>query len=102
MRAPEEFLTERLRLRPVRRTDAEAIFRTYAGEIAPTRFMTFATHRDVADSLAFAARCEACWASGVAFPWAVTDKDAGTLMGVLELRLAPPKADFGYIFGEAF
>jgi RimJ/RimL family protein N-acetyltransferase len=102
MRPPEEFLTERLRLRPVRRTDAKAIFRTYAGQDAPTRFMTFATHRDVADSLAFAERCEACWASGAAFPWAVTDKDAGTLMGVLELRLAPPKADFGYIFGEAF
>lgn len=102
MRPPDDILTERLRLRTVRRTDAEAIFRTYAGLPGPTRFMTFETHRDVADSLAFAQRCEACWASGAAFPWAVTDQASGTLMGVIELRLAPPKADFGYIFGEAF
>lgn len=102
MRPPDEILTERLRLRPVRRTDAEAIFRTYAGLPAPTRFMTFETHRDVTDSLAFAQRCEDGWTSGAAFPWAVTDQASGTLMGVIELRLAPPKADFGYIFGDAF
>ncbi|WP_165190001.1 GNAT family N-acetyltransferase [Caulobacter soli] len=102
MRAPDEFHTERLRLRPVRRTDAEEIFRTYASEAAPTRFMPFERHRDIAESVAFAERCEESRKSGAAFPWAVTDKTSGTLMGVLELRLAPPKADFGYIFGEPF
>jgi [ribosomal protein S5]-alanine N-acetyltransferase len=102
MRAPEAFRTNRLSLRPVARSDAEAIFLTYAGEAAPTRFMPFERHRNVADSVAFAERCETCWETGVAFPWAVIETASGTFMGVVELRLAPPKADFGYIFGEAF
>lgn len=102
MRAPEEFQTDRLRLRPVERADATAIFRTYAGEIAPTRFMPFPRHRDVDDSAAFARRCEDCWAMGAAFPWAIIERASGRFMGVIELRLSPPKADFGYILGEPF
>lgn len=102
MRAPEEFQTDRLRLRPVERADAEAIFRTYAGEVAPTRFMPFLRHRDVDDSAAFAERCENCWSSGAAFPWAIIERASGRFMGVIELRLSPPKADFGYILGEPF
>jgi len=102
MRAPEEFHTSRLRLRPVERADAAEIFRTYAGEAAPTRFMPFERHRKLAQSVTFAERCEDCWTSGSAFPWAVTEKVSGKLAGVLELRLSPPRADFGYIFGEPF
>lgn len=101
MRAPETFETERLRLRPVRRSDAAEIFQ-YAGAVAPTHFMPFQRHRDIADSLAFAHRCEECWTSGSAFPWGVVERVSGDFLGVLELRLAPPKADFGYIFAEAF
>jgi ribosomal-protein-alanine N-acetyltransferase len=102
MRAPETFQTDRLRLRPVVRPDAEDIFRTYASEASPTRFMHFERHRDIAESVAFAERCESCWKSGSAFPWAVTEKSSGQLLGVLELFLSPPKADFGFIFGEPF
>ncbi|WP_145915888.1 GNAT family N-acetyltransferase [Brevundimonas naejangsanensis] len=101
MRAPETFETERLRLRPVQRMDAADIFQ-YAGEIPPTRFMPFQRHQDIADSLAFAQRCEGCWIEGSAFPWAVTEKMSERFLGVLELRLSPPKADFGYIFAEPF
>jgi ribosomal-protein-alanine N-acetyltransferase len=101
MRAPEGFETERLRLRPIQRSDAANIFQ-YAGEVAPTRFMPFQRHQDIADSLAFAQRCEDCWISGSAFPWAVTGKVSDLFLGVLELRLSPPKADFGYIFAEPF
>ncbi len=64
--------------------------------------MTFERHRDIAESVAFAERCEECWKSGSAFPWAVTEKFSEKLTGVLELRLSPPKADFGYILGEPF
>lgn len=102
MRAPEEFHTDRLLLRPVKRSDAAEIFRTYAGEAAPTLFMNFERHRDIAESLAFAERCEESWKSGSAFPWIVTEKSSGKLAGALELRLRPPKAEFGYIFGEPF
>ncbi|PZT95312.1 MAG: hypothetical protein DI624_13755 [Brevundimonas sp.] len=102
MRPPEEFQTTRLRLRPIERSDADAIFHTYAGKALPTRFMPFPTHRDTADSLAFSMRCEDCWASGAAFPWAVMETASGRFLGSLELKLTPPKASIGYILGDAF
>lgn len=102
MRAPEQFHTERLRLRPVEAADASEIFHTYAGQAGPTRFMPFVRHGHVAESVIFAERCAACWTAGSSFPWAVTDRVSGKLMGVIELRLMPPRADLGYIFGEPF
>lgn len=102
MRPPEQFITPRLRLRPVVVADAEDIYRSYAGEVAPTHFMNFKRHEDIAESQAFARYCQDCWVSGEAFPWVVTDKGSGVLMGIIELRLHPPKADFGYVFAERF
>ena len=101
MRAPETFETDRLLLRPVVREDAADIF-TYAGSEAVTRFMPFKRHETISNSLAFALRCVEAWQSGAAFPWAITLKDTGQLIGVIELRLSPPKGDFGYILCEAF
>ena len=100
MRPPETLETERLRLRPVWRSDAGDIF-GYASAVPSTRFMPFPRHCNIAASLAFAERCESQWASGASFPWAVIEKASGRFLGVIELRLSPPKADFGYIFGEA-
>jgi len=64
--------------------------------------MPFERHRDIAESAAFAERCEDCWKSGSAFPWALIETSSKAFAGVLELRLSPPKADFGYILGESF
>ncbi len=100
MRAPDTFQTDRLTLRPVTRADAADVF-AYAGQAAPTRFMPFVRHRELAESLAFAVRCEEARVSGAAFPWAIVERATGAFTGVIELRLSPPKADFGYILNEA-
>lgn len=102
MAPPTEWETDRLHLRPVRRSDAAEIFSTYAGDAAATRYMNFARHRSLAESEAFAERCEAAWKSGSAFPWAIIERASDAFSGVIELRLAPPKADFGYILGPQF
>ncbi len=99
MRPPEILVTPRLRLRPVSEDDVSDIFH-YAGAERPTLYMNFRRHRDCSESLAFAKRCVECWALGSAFPWAITKKGEGRLLGVIELRLHPPKADFGYILNE--
>ncbi len=102
MLPPTHLETARLKLRPVALTDASELFRVYASRELPTRFMPFTRHQGVEDSHAFAQRCVDAWTLGSAFPWAVTHKETGHLMGVVELRLAPPKADFGFILGEAY
>jgi ribosomal-protein-alanine N-acetyltransferase len=63
--------------------------------------MNFRTHESLSETEAFAARCVDCWKAGTAFPWAVVSKSTGKLLGCIELRVSPPKADFGYIFAEA-
>ena len=102
MRPPDCLETERLRLRPIALDDATAIFTTYAREDAPTKFMDWPRHRSLADSESFTQRCVECWQTGSTFPWAITDRMTGALMGALELRLAPPKADFGYLLAEPY
>ena len=102
MRAPAILTTDRLKLRPVEVADAQAIFDTYASCEAATRFMPFARQRELAESIAFAERCARGWQDGSAYPWAITDIKSGQFLGVIEIRLSPPKADFGYIIGEAF
>jgi RimJ/RimL family protein N-acetyltransferase len=96
VRPPQCFTTARLRLRPMCATDAASIFR-YAADAEATRFMIFRRHEALAESEVFALRCETCWQDGSAFPWAISLAATGEFIGVLEMRINPPKADFGYI-----
>jgi len=100
-RPPEQLATARLALRPLGLADAPAVFR-YASDPLATRFMVFATQREVAQAEAFAQRCVRCWQDGSAFPWAIVESAGGDVVGAIELRLRPPKADFGYILCRAF
>src|SRR5262249_35859668 len=54
-------------------------------------------HGGLAESEAFARRCVQCWQDGSAFPWAIIVTETGDFAGTIELRIKPPKADFGYI-----
>lgn len=100
-RPPETFATPRLTLRPIALADAAGIF-AYASDVENTRFMVFPRHRELADAETYARRCVACWQDGSAFPWAIVDRATGDLIGAIELRIRPPKADFGYILRRAF
>ena|SRR5712691_7354855 len=101
-RAPESFETTRLLLRPLALSDASGIFHGYASDVEATRFMTFSRHRSLDESHQFARRCVACWQDGSAYPWAIVARDTGEFAGAIEMRMRPPKADFGYILCKAF
>lgn len=53
MKPTERIETERLILRRPKSTDAEAIFRRYAGDPEATRYLSWPTHRNVALTQAF-------------------------------------------------
>jgi RimJ/RimL family protein N-acetyltransferase len=102
LRAPESFKTARLALRPMGVADASNIFHGYAADVEATRFMIFPRHRVVAESESFARRCAQCWQDGSAFPWAIVIDSTGEFAGAIEMRIKPPKADFGYILCRAY
>jgi ribosomal-protein-alanine N-acetyltransferase len=99
-RPPENLETDRLWLRPIQLSDAESILTGWAGESNATLYMNFRRHERLSETEAFAARCVDCWKPGAAYPWAIVAKATGALLGSVELRVSPPKADFGYIFSE--
>jgi len=57
MRAPEQLLTERLRLRKVERSDAATIFDLYAQDPAVTKYLSWRPHETLADTEQFIEGC---------------------------------------------
>ena len=102
MRPPETFVTNRLRLRPPGLSDAGAIFNTYATDPEVTRYLMWQPHKRIEETITFLERCEHGWATGNDYPWAITSKESGELMGMVGLRIHEFKADVGYCLGRRF
>lgn len=101
MRPPETFETERLALRVPRPSDAPAIFGGYAQDAEVVRYLVWRPHKDLRETEEFLARCEAGWAAGGEFPWAVTLKGGGgELIGMMGLRPHGFKAEVGYVLAR--
>ena len=96
MRPPEIFETERLVLRVPRPSDARAIFEGYARDAEVVRYLIWRPHENLRETQQFLETCARGWAAGDDFPWAVTLKPGGELIGMTGLRLREFKADVGY------
>jgi ribosomal-protein-alanine N-acetyltransferase len=102
MRPPEIFETERLVLRPPRAADARAIFEGYAQDAEVVRYLVWRPHKDIGETEQFLERCEERSAAGEEFPWAITLKPTGELIGMAGLRPRGFKADVGYVLARRF
>jgi RimJ/RimL family protein N-acetyltransferase len=102
MKAPETIETARLRLRKPVRGDAEAIFSRYAADPAVTRYMSWPTHRSVADTEAFLAWSDADWERWPAGSYLVYKKGAdGSLLGGTGLTFkTPTRVLTGYVLAQ--
>jgi ribosomal-protein-alanine N-acetyltransferase len=58
MNLPQELLTERLRMRPPKESDAERLFARYAHDAEVCRYMSWRPHRTVDDTYAWLKRIE--------------------------------------------
>jgi RimJ/RimL family protein N-acetyltransferase len=100
MKGPKTIETERLLLRKPTIHDAEAIFERYARDPAVTRYMSWPTHRTVADTCAFLAWSEAdweMWPAGSYLVFSRATKDL--LLGGTGLTFKTPLiAATGYVF----
>jgi ribosomal-protein-alanine N-acetyltransferase len=101
MTPPEIFTTERLRLRSPRRSDAKAIFTSYAHDPEVTRYLTWTPHRTVEETRQFVTRCVNGWQTGTEYTWLICLSD-DTVIGCITLRMDRWKADVGYGLARAF
>lgn len=102
--APETIETERLLLRRPKRSDAQAVFHRYASDREVTRYLSWPTHRSVADTLAFLSMSDDEWQRWPAGPYLVETRQNGhaaTLVGSTGLFYkSPTRAVTGYVFAK--
>jgi len=104
LKAPETIETERLLLRRPRQSDAQDVFHRYASDREVTRYLSWPTHRSVADTLAFIAMSDEEWQRWPAGPYLVVVRDnqkPGTLVGGTGLLYKDlGRAVTGYVFAK--
>jgi ribosomal-protein-alanine N-acetyltransferase len=100
----ETIETERLLLRRPRQSDAQAVFHRYASDREVTRYLSWPTHRSVADTLAFLSMSDDEWRRWPAGPYLVLTRENGTkasLVGSTGLFYkGPTRAVTGYVFAQ--
>ena len=98
---PDTVETPRLHLRRPVPTDAERIFQTYAHDPEVTRYLEWVPHTSVETTKKFVSFCQDRWTNSVAFPYVITRKEDGELLGMIEVRLNGHRANFGYVLARS-
>ena len=99
---PDTVETLRLHLRRPVTTDAERIFQTYAQDREVTRYVEWIPHTSVETTKKFIAVCQDRWTNSVAFPYVITRKEDGELLGMIEVRPKGHRANFGYVLARSY
>ncbi len=81
MTHPAVLITQRLKLRPPRPDDAEAIFSGYASDPQITRLLGWPRHTHIEDTQAFLTSSESEWARWPAGPMLIESRERGELLG---------------------
>jgi ribosomal-protein-alanine N-acetyltransferase len=104
IKAPEIIETDRLVLRRPRTSDAQAIFHRYASDREVTRYLSWPTHRSLADTLAFLTMSDDEWHRWPAGPYLALMREnsgSGALIGSTGLMFkTPTRAITGYVFAQ--
>ena len=82
--------------------DAEAIFEGYAQDNQVTRHLIWKPHVDIEETKRFLVECVAGWMGASNFPWAITLKENGELIGMIGLRVDGFKAEVGYALARPY
>ena len=99
MKAPEMIETARLLLRRPQPGDARNILCSYAGDPEVTRYLSWPTHRSVADTWAFLEWSDAEWARGPAGPYLIFTRNRSSrrVLGSTGLTfVSEERASVGY------
>jgi ribosomal-protein-alanine N-acetyltransferase len=97
----ELYSTERLTLRRPEAADAAVIFANYAADPDVTRFLSWPTHENVADSRRFLKLSDAAWATWGAGPLLIAEKESGAVIGSTGVDFETAyRASTGYVLAK--
>lgn len=99
---PKILKTDRLRLRKVKLSDAEAIFRQYARDPEVTKYVSWRAHRDLEETREYVRMCLLAWDTGKAFHWVIERREDKEVIGMIIARAAGEKWELGYVLARPF
>ena len=102
MKMPKRMETKRLVLRVPRRSDAAAIFTDWAQDTEVTRYLTWRPHQQIQETEAFIQNCLSAWESETRFPYMITLKESGEVIGMIDPRIDGTKVGIGYGAARAY
>lgn len=93
----EKFETKRLIFQRLMYEDAEEIFYAYASKPEATRYVSWPTHRSVADTQRFLMQTRAAWSAGTDYSFSIRLKNSHRLIGSIGALNDYGKIQFGYV-----
>ena len=99
--APETIPTLRLLLRRPERGDVPAIIRAYAHDPDVTRYLTWKPDQSPEEIGAFVDRALEAWERGTTYTWALTIRDSGLLIGMIDARIDAYMVNIGYVIAKS-
>ncbi|MGE4017692.1 MAG: GNAT family N-acetyltransferase [Cyclobacteriaceae bacterium] len=102
MKLPERIETERLILSRLRYEDAEEIFYCYASKPEATRYVSWPTHKTIADTRSYLRHAIAGWQQGIDFSFGIRTKEHHRFIGSFGIIHQSGKIQFGYVLGPPY
>lgn len=102
MKMPEQLETERLVLRKPRMDDAHAIFEGWTQDREVTLYLTWRPHERIEQTQEFVQGCIRAWEGETRFPYLITLKETGEVIGIIDPRIEGPKVGIGYGAARAY
>src|SRR5688500_5052952 len=102
MKMPEQMETKRLVLRMPRMDDAAAIFAGWAQDTEVTRYLTWRPHERIEQTQEFVRTCLSAWENQTRFPYMITLKENGEVIGMIDPRIEGTKVGIGYGAARAY
>ena len=101
MKPPEQIETERLTLRKPRMDDAPAIFAGWVQDLEVTYFLTWRPHENIGQTESMLRNAIAAWDGDTRFPYMITLKESGDVIGMIDPRIEGHKVGIGYVMNKA-
>lgn len=100
MTKPQTLRTERLRLRKVKLSDADAIFHQYAQDPEVTRYVSWRAHQSLNETREYVRMCLLAWDVGKAYHWAIERLEDKEVIGMIIARVNGEKWELGFVLAR--
>lgn len=100
-----ELQTDRLILRRLTLEDAEEMYRNWASDDEVTKYLTWRSHADVQETLAYLQHCVQGYQDLSFYQWGIELKDTHALIGnisVVRVEEEAERLELGWVIGRSF